>query len=235
MAQENDKADQNPRKSGASVSIISILMLFVFAAGYCLISMAMLPRSAPEENYRIAHIGLINGRITLDSEVDIAELLSDRHLHTIVSLVGGKRNYSIADVYFDKRVTKYFTVFGYTVSSCNESRCQEAKANSEYPTYKTDSAISFQMDLVTGYQIIGADKDGSHFLVYLPARLFGDLSNPNERKMLYVSRSDMTRIIEEYMNVRAALLKHYLNEQAQHNEMGTQEFPAVNSDLRSVH
>lgn len=180
----------------------------------------------------------IERRIKIGSDVAVTEALHDRQLHTILPLpIKAMLGDGFVDVYSDPRVTTNFIVIGYAVQPCN-GNCESS--GNTHPKYKIDSETTFTTEFLSGYQIVGADRNESHFVVSLATDILGDMSNPHDRVLLYVSRSDMIKIIEEYRNVRASFQDHYLSAQSQEkraSDLNRQEdeLKRINSDLRSVH
>ena len=150
--------------------------------------------------------------IKIGSNVAVTEALHDRQLHTILPLpIKAMPGDGFVDVYSDPRVTTNFIVIGYAVQPCN-GNCESS--GNTHPKYKIDSEATFTTEFLAGYQIVGADSNDSHFVVSFATDIFGDMSNPHDRVLLYVSRTDLTKIIDEYSNVRASFQDPYLSAQS---------------------
>ena len=178
-------------------------------------------------------------RIKIGS-ADAAEALHSRRLHTILPLpLKDMPGDGFALIRSDPRLTENFLVSGYVVQPCSDDKCDAP--NNSHPRYRIDTEAPFmtKVDFLAGYQIVGADRDESHFVVALPTNILGDMSDPRNRVLFYVTRSDMIKIIEEYRNVRASLQEHYLSAQVQERRANDlkklkAEFKQANDDIRSV-
>lgn len=225
MADGNMPGSQSekPNSSILPIAMIALAPLIICLCAVILVSFCFTPREH---------------RIKIGSADAVTEALHNRRVHTILPLpLKDMPGDGFADVYSDPRVTTNFLVFGYAVQPCSDGKCDAL--DNGHPKYRIDSETAFTTEFLAGYQIVGADRNESHFVVSLPTDIIGDMSNPRDRVLIYVSRSDMIKIIEEYRNVRASFQEHYLSTQAQEKRAGDlkkqeDELKRMNTDIRSV-
>lgn len=137
------------------------------------------------------------------------EALFDRQPHSILPPSVSVSEDDLRRANGGQYLSDELIVVGYSVLSCDKGQC--AKDAGDVSKYEIGQKTTYSTRLLTSYQIVGVSDDGSHFVVSLPS----DTENTGKQELLYVSRSDMTRIINEYRKTSRLFQKSVFREQVQ--------------------